>query len=86
MTIYAWGNTPIQLEMTDENASAYNRTIDAYVKLSLTPIPLNQIQVAEEDINVWDKVLGIIEVLVELNDGSLPYKQEDMNVARLVKV
>lgn len=86
MPIYSWCSTPIQIEITDENAEAYNRVIDAYIKLSLTPIPLKEIQVAEEDVKMWEKVLSIIEIMVELNGGSLPYRQNDMNVARLVKV
>ena len=84
MPIYAWPRIPIHLEMTEENAAAYNRVTDALMENA--PIPDDQLDAMIKDKLVWEKVIRIIMILVELNDGDLPYPQEYFNIAHLVKV
>ena len=84
MPIYAWPKIPIHLEMTEENAIAYNRMVDALMED--VKIPDDQLDSYRKDMEVWKKVIKIIMLLVELNDGDLPYPQEYFNIAHLVKV
>lgn len=84
MPIYAWPGIHIQLEMTEENANAYNRTVD--VLMEKATIPDDQFDACRKDALVWEKVIRIIMILVELNDGDLPYEQSYFNIAHLVKV
>jgi len=89
MAIYAWMGLPVQIHMTDENAAAYNRVGDI---LASTPVPTNPVDIQfvadPADIEVWNKVSDVINGMIELNGGTLPYDVDDATTDRnhMVKV
>jgi len=79
MPAYRFKGTPIVLQLTEENAAAYNRVADA---MTAAPKPKivrrdeNTTQLVfklklenDSDMAVWDEVGSVINAIIKLGDG-----------------
>ena len=83
MAIYSWLGTPIHLEMTEDNAAAYNRVAHVLANTVQTDPTNIEISVNSEDMFAYNKVAEVINLIIELNGGSLPYSEEDIKTPYL---
>lgn len=84
MAIYSFCGTPIQIEITDENAAVFNTIAKAF-----GDDPFNRtIEYVgkPEDLDVFNKVAALINGMIDLNDGDLPYPDEQLYPLQLVEM
>lgn len=88
LEIYSWYGTPIQIAMTDEVAEAYNRMADVIAEAeigdNITTMLFKEKQ--KGDMEAWNKVATIINLMIELCGGKLDYTANDVKSNHLVKV
>lgn len=79
-SVYSWYGSPIQIVLTDDNADAYNRVMDCLQKL---PNDFDifgrgvKLDVTKQDLAVYNKIAGIINEIIDLAGGSLPFGPND---------
>lgn len=87
MPTYSWCGTPIHLPMTDDTAAAYNRIVDVFKGVAyISNNKKIRIEAAHKDIVVFNKIAQIVNILIKLNGGSMPYTDESITTDYLVKV
>jgi hypothetical protein len=87
MSLYSWLGSPIQFDLSDDNAAAYNRVVDViHTVPSDTSLNKIRIQADDEDVRIYNKVAAIINAIIELNGGCLPYKETALPSDYFVKV
>lgn len=84
MAIYSFCGTPIQIEITDENAEVFNTIAKAFGR---NPFDRTIEYVGKpEDLEVFNKVSAIINGMIDLNEGELPYPDEQLYPLQLVEM
>lgn len=84
MAIYSFCGTPIQIEITHENAVIFNLIAEKF-----GPSPLDRTVKFDgrpEYIDIFNKVSAVINGMIDLNGGQLPYSEDDLFPLELVKV
>lgn len=93
---YSWMGSPLHLVFEDDIANAYNRAQDAFKEAQREykartgsewtghePILMNW---TPEEQSAWNNVAALVNLLIEINGGSLDIKEEDCTSDYLVKV
>jgi len=93
---YAWMGSQLHLVLEDELAAAYNRAQDAWLQAQKNHLertgsrwePSEPIWIdwTETESSAWDKIAKLVNLLIEINGGSLAIMQEDCTSDYLVKV
>lgn len=94
---YSWMGTRLHLLLEDDLAEAYNRAQVVYFEaqdrhLERTGLkwdPVSEpllIHWTEEEQLAWDKLARIVNLLVEVNGGSLSIPEEEMSSDYLIKL
>lgn len=74
MSLYSWCGTPVQFDVPDEIATSYNKIIDELHKVSdLKEMHQIVLQASAADLENYNKVAMLINSIIELNGGFLPY-------------
>lgn len=91
--LYSWCGTPIQFHISDENAEAYNRVNKAIEEGTISLSPGSHprswwiwMNANRADMDIYNKVADVINKIIELNGGSLPYYESDFVEVSLIKV
>ena len=79
MPAYRFKGTPIVLQLTEENADAYNRVADAMTKAPQPTVHsrddnttqlLFHLEIENDsDLVVWDEIGSVVNAIIKLGDG-----------------
>lgn len=83
MAIYSFCGTPIQIEVSERNARIFNN-VAQNIGLDNTKRTIT-FHGDKEDIQVFNKVSSIVNLMIDLNDDVIPYP-DDLWPLRLIKV
>lgn len=83
MAIYSFCGTPIQIEISDQNARIFNN-VAQNVSIDNTSRYI-QFHGSKDDVLVFNKVSTVINLMIDLNEEDLPYSEE-LWPLRLIKV
>ena len=86
--MYSWCGTDIHIPLSVENAEAYNRAVDAFTH-SWMPSDIRKVfyvEASSEDIEIYNKVADVINLMVELSGGSISISEEDMTTSHLIRI
>lgn len=95
-SVYAWMGSPLHLVLEDDVANAYNRFQESFFQAQLNYKQLNGVEwtpdkqlsihcTSAENV-IWNKIGDLINLLVEINGGSLDITEEQMTSDFLVKL
>jgi hypothetical protein len=93
---YSFMGSRLHLVLEDDVADAFNRMQDAWfdaqknhkekIGTEWNPAEPLLIDCAREDTDVWNKIGSLINLLIEINGGSLHIPEEEMTSDYLVKL
>lgn len=97
-SVYSFYGSRLHLYLDDELAAAYNRAAEAFYQAQhlhhqFHETPWNpseseslEIDVTPEEVDAWNKVGKVINLLSEINEGGLQIPEEEITDDYLVKV
>lgn len=95
-SLYSWMGTRLHLILEDDFADKYNRAQKAFFEAQMTHVERTHqqwlghetllIPWTDEEWKAFDDMARIINLLCEVNGGSLDIKQEDITSDYLVKL